>query len=567
MCQKCGDDTHVEKKISRRDMLKYMGAFGLGLGMFPLVTGLASGLNRDREIAATSSRVKRLTFLQTTDIHGQVLTHPEFFWENNTIVFRRTGGMSRIATLFQRVRAENPGNVFIIDTGDCYQGSALAALSKGRAMVRIMNRMGYDLAIPGNWEVVYGSKALVDLSRSYNFPVICSNMVWNGQGPQPNRDLFPEYYIKELGGVRIGFIGYNDPLTKVRQSPAWSKEIQFGLPTDSIPRLVDILRNNYKCQLVMMLCHLGLTQQVYLAKQPQCQGVDFLFGGDTHERTYEPILGGHCPVVEPGSFGSFVGRLDVVVEDGRIKDYTYKLLVVDENQYPEDPAIKSVVEAERKPYLPVMERKIGETKGYLYRYNVLETPMDNLITDAIREATGADIGFSNGFRFSPPIPPGDLTVEHLYSILPTNSQLEIGRVTGKQIWDWMEKELENVFSPDPAKRVGGWVVRFSGMQVTMTIANPYGKRVQSITIGGEPLQPNKTYTIAACVREGEDPTVLCRFKNVRDPHILDLDMFQAIENFLKKKGPVQYEIEGRVKATDAHGFVLSQLPGTTYTFH
>lgn len=566
MCQQCGDETHVEKKISRRDMLKYIGAFGIGVGAYPLVTGLASGLNRANELKTSATEVKHLTFLQTTDIHGQVLTHPEFFWENKQMVFRNAGGMSRIATLFKQIRAENPGNVFIVDTGDCYQGSALTALSKGQAMIPIMNRMGYDLAIPGNWEVVYGPQALVNLSKSYNFPVICSNMLWGKDGIDPNYDLFPAYFIKEISGVRIGFIGYNDPLTKVRQSPSYHKGILFGQPTENVPRLVEILRQNHKCQIVIMLAHLGLAQQVHFAKQPQSEGVDFLLGGDTHERTYEPITVGNCPVVEPGSFGSFVGRLDVMVEDGKIKDYNYQLIPVDEAKYPENPEIKAVVEQERKPYLAVMERKIGETKNYLYRYNVLETPMDNMITDAIREATHAKIGISNGFRFCPPIPPGDVTVEHLYSMLPSISKLETGTVTGKQIWDWMEKELETVFSPDAPKRVGGWVVRFSGMEVTITMNNPYGKRVQSILIGGQPIQSDRQYTIAACVREGEDISILCRFRNVKNGKVLDIDNYQAIEEFLKKKGPINYDVEGRVKATDAEGVVLSALPGTNYTF-
>ncbi|MEB3101000.1 bifunctional metallophosphatase/5'-nucleotidase [Ferviditalea candida] len=516
--------------------------------------------------AVQSGKVKQLTFLQTTDIHGQVLTHPEFFWENNRPVFRNAGGMSRIATLFKQVKKENPGNVLAVDCGDCFQGSAVAALSEGEALIPIMNKIGYDVAIPGNWEVVYGPQQLMNLTKKYNYPIICSNMYWGDEGVSSGPSLFPPFFIKVVGGVRVGFIGYNDPYTKLRQAPSYHEGIQFSKPEASIPKLVDILRNKHKCDIVMMLAHLGLAQQVHLAKQPQAAGIDFLFGGDTHERTYEPIYGGLCPVVEAGSFGSFVGRLDLFVESGKIKDYNYELKIVEESLYPEDPAVKVTVQKERDPFRPVIERKLGETKKYLYRYSVLETPMDNMITDAVKAAANVDIGISNGFRFCPPIAPGPITLEHLYSMLPTIANLKRGTVTGKQLWDWMEQELETVFSTDITKRVGGWVVRVSGMHVVMTINNPKGKRVQSITVNGEPIQMDKDYTVAACDREGEPLNIICRIKKVKNVEVLDIDNYKAVEIFLEKNPVIDYDIEGRVKATDADGMVLSQLPGTTYGF-
>lgn len=570
MCQQCGDSNH-EKGMSRRDVLRYMGALGVTFGVSPLVSGLAHGMDRLGEIkksaAVQTGKVKQLTFLQTTDIHGQILTHPEFFWENNKIVYRNTGGMSRIASVFNRVRKENPGQVVTVDCGDCYQGSAVAALSKGEAMIPIMNRMGYDVAIPGNWEVVYGPQKIASLSNEYRFPVICANMYWGDDGAKTGESVMPPYYIKEVGGVRIGFIGYNDPNTKIRQSPSYHKGIQFSFPAETIPKYVDLLRTKYKCDIVLMMTHLGLAQQVHLAKQPESAGVDFLFGGDTHERTYAPITGGNFPVVEPGAFGSFVGRLDMFVEDGKIKDYNYELIVVDAEKYEEEPNVKKEVLKAREPYRQQIERQIGETNTYLYRYSVLETPMDNLITDAVKDAAQVDIGISNGFRFCPPIAPGPITVEHLYSMLPTISNIRTGTVTGKQLWDWYENELETVFSTDITKLVGGWVVRTSGLEAVVTIKNPKGKRLQSMTINGKPVVMDQEYTVAACEREGDPEDVICRIKHVKNPKNIAIDNYQAIEQYLKKVGPVSYTLEGRVKDTDTDGMILSQLPGTSYSFH
>ncbi|CAM3405911.1 bifunctional metallophosphatase/5'-nucleotidase [Hydrogenibacillus schlegelii] len=574
----CAHAPGEARTLTRREVLKVIGSVGVGLGLYPIVTGLAAGERAyAKDWSVPPRKVVQLTFLHTTDIHGQVLTHPEMFRVNGKNVFKPAGGMARLKTLFKLIRAENPGNVFIVDTGDCYQGSAIAALSRGRAMIDIMNRMGYDLALPGNWEVVYGPARLVELAVGYHFPVICSNMVWDQEGLDPGYPLYPNYFIAEMGGVRIGFIGYNDPLTKIRQAPAYHKGIQFSFPEETAPRLVDLLRTRYKCDIVIMLAHLGLAQQVTFAQKPEASGIDFIFGGDTHQRTYDPITLG-VPVTEAGAFGSFVGRLDVLVEDRKIKDYRYELIPVLAERYPEDEEVKKVVLEVRKPYRPIIERKIGETKSYLYRYNVLENPIDNLITDAIREATGADIGISNGFRFAPPVAPGPITVEDLWSWLPVNAPIKTGIATGEMIWQWMERELNNVFTNDIPKRVGGWVVRFSGMKVKMFIDRPMGKRVQSIEIGGKPLERDKTYFVAACDREGDPPEMLCRLKPVKEPKVLDVDLHTVVERFLQKHSPIDDGIEGRVVALDAkdvfafaEGFGPEEVynepvPGTTYSF-
>jgi len=92
-----------------------------------------------------------------------------------------------------------------------------------------------------------------------------------------------------------------------------------------------------------------------------------------------------------------------------------------------------------------MENVIGYTNIYLYRYNVVETNMDAMLADAIREITNTDIALSNGFRFSHPIPPGYITEEDLWNVYPVVEKLKVGKIYGWQLREFWEKELENVF--------------------------------------------------------------------------------------------------------------------------
>jgi S-sulfosulfanyl-L-cysteine sulfohydrolase len=233
--------------------------------------------------------------------------------------------------------------------------------------------------------------------------------------------------------------------------------------------------------------------------------------------------------------------------------------------------MQALVEKAKEPFRDMLNTVIGHTKTPLVRYFVLETPMDNLITDAIMWKFKPDVALSNGFRFCQPLAVPDkgtaaITKEFLWNMLPVNSEAKTGQATGQQIWDWLEKELENAFAPDPAKRFGGWFVRFKGMEVNFTVAREKGKRLNSVKIGGKPLMTEKLYSVVACEREGDPDDTLCRLEKVRDPKVLGLDMHAVIEEYLKARGTVAPVMEGRTRATDLPQTLLTQLGGTTYEF-
>ena len=521
-------------------------------------------------LAACRTRLaRRVTILHTTDIHAQLDPHDEFFHEGGRPVFKRRGGFATLRRMIETLRQQNPQGTLVVDGGDCFQGSAVAALSKGQAIVPLINEIGYDLVLPGNWEVVYGKDMLIRNMNMYKAAKVCANMFHAGS---PDAALlFPPFQVFTLGDVRIGFIGYNDPVTPTRQSPAYSRGIRFGHPENDLARYVQILRREKGCHVVFVLSHMGLAQQLHLANQAYANGVDYILGGDTHERIREPIAGAFCQVTEPGAFGSFVGKLDLVVEAGAIKERTYELLDVDPERYGEDSRMKTLVAAAREPYRQEISTVIGTTRTPLLRYYVIETPMDNLITDALMWKFKKDFVISNGFRFCPPLvpPPGgeaSITQEYLWSMLPVESAIKDGVVSGQQVLDWLENELENAFAKDATRRFGGWLVRFKGLVVTFTIGNDTGHRVQDVKVQGEPLVPARRYTVVGCEREGDPDNTVCRIVNVADPRRHDVTVHQVLREYLAAHSPVSPAVEGRAVATDAPANLLSQVEGTSYRF-
>ena len=525
--------------------------------------GIALGLGR------SPRRARHLTILHTSDIHAQLEAHDEFFWEDGRAVFKKRGGFATLRTMIEAIRKEARGTVLLVDGGDTFHGSGVAALSEGRAIVPLINRLGYDLVLPGNWEVVYGKAAMLRDFRMYSASAICANMFHDeGDGL---RLLFPPYRVFSIGGTRIGFIGYNDPFTGTRQSPAYSRGIRFAPPAESVARYVKVLREEQGCALVCILSHLGLTQQLHLANQEYARGVDYVLGGDTHERTREPLQGKFARVTEPGAFGSFLGRLDLVLENGAVKEERYQLLEVDPDRYGQDGEMQRMVAAAKAPYRPQLRRVVGRTTTPLLRYYVIETPLDNLITDALAWRFKTDLVVSNGFRFCPPLVPGpngsaDITMGYLWSALPVDSLVKTAQVTGTQIRDWLERELENVFAEEPADRFGGWFVRFKGMKVTFRIKAKMGARVQEVTIGGRPIEAERVYSMLACEREGDPDDVICRMKEVANPRRLDVKLHDVLVEYLAGHSPVSPGIEGRAVAVDGPPRLLSQVDGTNYRF-
>lgn len=562
---------------NRRDFIKRSAMAGIVAAFAPVETVMGStqpekmGLDSEEVQSAAPKGKQTVTLLITTDIHAQLFTHDEFFWENNQPVYKKRGGLAVLKTMIDSFRKKNP-NTILYDGGDYFHGHALASLTEGEALIPLFNKLGYDLMLPGNWEVVYKKKKMLYDMGHANAAKICANM-WHKTNDENNGELvYQPYWIKYIAGIKIGVIGYTDHLIPKRQSPAYSEGLKFEHADKNVAKYVKLLREVEGCEVVLIATHMGLAQQVGLANNPVCEGVDMILGADTHERVRVPIQAKYTKVVECGAFGSFLGKLDLIIENGKLIRTDYELLDVDPAKYPADKEMQAMVEKAYEPFKKEMQTVIGTSKTPLVRYFVMETPMDNLITDAIKWKFKPDIALSNGFRFCQPLAVdpktglATITKEFLWNMLPVNSEAKTGIVTGKQVWDWLEKELQNAFAKDPSKRFGGWFVRYNGMEVNFTIGNEFGKRVNWVKIGGQAIDMEKEYSVVACEREGDPDDTLCRMEHVKSPKKTPYLLHDVIIEYLKEHSPVAPKLEGRATATDEPQTLLTQLKGTSYEF-
>jgi 2',3'-cyclic-nucleotide 2'-phosphodiesterase (5'-nucleotidase family) len=301
--------------------------------------------------------------------------------------------------------------------------------------------------------------------------------------------------------------------------------------------------------------------------------VDYILGGDTHERVREPIIGKYAKVVEPGAFGSFVGRLDLTIQDGKIIQESYHLDEIDADEYKADKEMDAIIAANEGPFENDIHKIIGYSTLPLYRYFVVENTIDTMILDALKwKMDGIDIVLSNGFRFCPPRSTPDktgnipITNGFIYDMLPVDSVVRTAVVTGKQIQDWLEKELNNVFAENASERFGGWVIKFKGMQITFKAFAPKGQRVQSVMVGKQPLDLNREYSICACERDGDPMDMLCRIKGVKNAKNTTYTLHSVMREYLQANSPVTPQLPMSAKILDAPQTLLTQVHGVKYEF-
>lgn len=428
---------------------------------------------------------QRITIFQQNDTHGCIETHDEFYWVGGRPILKKAGGLSRISQYVKQVKEHNE-NVLFFDGGDLFHGTLPLVDSKGDALIPVLQQMELDGFVPGNWDFAYGKEQLKNLVDQLPYPTLACNV--NDQ--DTGRPFLTPYMIKELTGMKVGVIGLTYGYEEQIMPEDFTKGLDFSLGVEEVEEIIDKIGG--KVDLLMIVSHLGLPLDVQLGHQ--VKGIDLILSGHSHDRVTRPIDADGTIVVQAGSNSAFLGRLDITVDSGKIANFDYQLMDITE-QFDKDPVVQELVDGILQPYDGVMADIVGATDTILHRMTLNQAPMDQLITDAYLYHFDADIAFSQGWRYGPPVAKGPITMYDLHSIIPTNPQIFQLEIEGHALRDIMEKNLEMVHSKDPYKQKGGYVLRSSGLSLTYKPYSPKGYRIQTFHIGNEELDDHKTYKI------------------------------------------------------------------------
>lgn len=457
---------------------------------------------------------RSLTLVQQNDTHAHLEPHRELRWRGGEPEVWRAGGYAHLRAIADRIRTETHGACVHVDSGDAIHGTGPAQWTRGAAIVPALNAVGVELMAPGNWEFGFGPAVLRERVAALDFPVIASNVIRADTG-EPE---FAATDVREVGGVRVAFVGITSPIVGRTMPRAFGAGLRFLDALDVLPETIARVREGERPDLVVLVSHYGFAQEVAIARA--VDGIDVILGGHTHDVLAEPVDVGGTIITQAGAHGSYMTRLDLELAHGRVCGVRHQLIPVDANG-PADPTVAAVVDEALAPHREALDEVVGETAVLLHRGTVLTAPMDTVITEAHRAATGADVALSHGWRYGTPIPPGPITAGDLWQMLPPNPELFTVRLTGAELRRMLERSLERTFAGDGLHQQGGYVMRFAGMHAVARLNNPAGTRVQRLEVGGALIDPEREYVVAAAgeqsvaAREGRAMTGVRVIDSVR----------------------------------------------------
>jgi sulfur-oxidizing protein SoxB len=430
-------------------------------------------------------------------------------FEKAAVRFGKLGGFAHLKSLIDRLRSEaGSGRALLLDGGDLWQGTGQANATQGADMVGAANLLGIE-AMTGHWEFTYGEKALRSNLDRFKGEFLAQNVFLTEEAAfndakafdSASGRVFKPAVIKELGSHRVAVIGQAFPYVPIAHPKRFTPDWTFGIRDDELQKLVNSLRTNDKVDAVVLLSHNGMDVDLKLASR--VSGIDVILGGHTHDAIPQPIpvsnAGGTTLVTNAGSYGKFLGVLDLELAKGKVSDVRYRLLPVFSELLKPDVAMQTLIDRTRGPFETPDSEKITTADRLLYRRGNFNGTMDQLICDALRGELNAEIALSPGFRWGTSVLAGQpLTMEDvLAETAITYPETYVQSMTGSQLKDILEDVCDNLFNADPYYQQGGDMVRVGGMTYTCSPNEAAGHRISDLKLdNGRLIEARKSYKVA-----------------------------------------------------------------------
>ena len=480
-------------------------------------TGEPAAAAEDSQAQDENEDKKDIMILYTSDIHCGI---DEGFGY---------AGLEQICKYEQ----EKGYEVILVDDGDNIQGDPLGLLTKGDALIDLMNKMGYSVAIPGNHEFDYGVDNFLSLAEKAQFKYISCNFQYKGE------NVFDPYVIREIGGRKIGFVGVTTPTTITASKPTLFEdengEFVYSFLQDetgegvynAVQSAVDNARKE-GAEYVIVLGHLGNEEQcrpwTYADVISHTNGIDAFLDGHSHD-TDQVIMknkdGKEVPRSACGTKMQHIGWCRIPAE-GEVTAGIYSWTL-------DDPApevlgieneMSAAVKEARGSISKLLEGKIAVSEQEMTIYDPVavdpewgkvrmirraETNLGDLCTDAYRFVTGADIALLGGGGIRVSIPAGDVTMKNMYEVFPFGNEICVVQATGQQILDALEwgaaavpgesggfmqvsglsYEIHTYIDSTCTKDVNGMFTGVAGE-----------RRVKNVKVNGVPIDPDALYKVA-----------------------------------------------------------------------
>jgi 5'-nucleotidase/UDP-sugar diphosphatase len=483
----------------------------------------------------------RLTILHVNDFHGRLV--PSI--DKQIDPKKEVGGAAYLAAMIKEERAKNPAGTLLLAAGDMFQGSPESNMSFGAPVIEVMNELKFDAMAIGNHEFDWGMGALRTLRKAARFPFLSANIV------DDHGLLLPgvrPYRIVQRRHTKVAVVGLATPETAYTTKPDNVRALTFLSAATVMPRLIQEVKQQ-GASLVIVLSHMGLDADKDLAAS--VPGIDVIVGGHSHTEVTKPLrMDSGTVIVQAGAYGAYLGVLELNLDltTGRpagFSDRSGLRLVSAGPQDPFDRKTALIVKKYEERVRPKLAVVVGQTSVDLVTVRDRESNFGNLLADAMRESTRkqADaqrkqIAFQNSGGIRANVPSGNITMRHLYTVLPFDNKLVFMDLSGERVKEALEQGATGEFG----------LLQVSGIAVTYDLTKPVGNRVAKAEVQGAALDPRETYTVVtndflaaggdkvAALKEGEQ---IEYGDTLRD----------TLARYLSRHSPVAPKVEGRILVT------------------
>ena len=475
---------------------------------------------------AEGEEAKEIVILYTNDVHCGITDGMGY------------AGVARVKAAYEAAGKE----VVLVDNGDAAQGDVIGTLSKGEAIIELMNEVGYDVATIGNHEFDYGMDQFNKNVSLAKFQYVCCNFL-NDKGEA----VLKPYTIVEKGGKKIAFVGIDTPEAFTKSTPVYFQDGEgnyiFSFCEgnngqdlyDKVQETVDAARAE-GADYVIALAHLGIDYQSapWMSTDviANTTGIDVMLDGHSHS-----VISGDAVKNKDGndviltSTGTKLDNVGILTITGEGKMSTMLLdtdaikfisavgALTEDNGAGEAVAaaiakneeLVNTVVAKTSVTLTTTDPVAVDEKGNAIRIvRNQETNLGDLCADAYRAMGGTDIAFVNGGGIRANINEGDITYGQIIKVHPYGNALCVVEATGQEILDALELSVASM----PGE--SGGFLQVSGLKFTvdmnvdstvvkdekkMFVEVAGDRRIKDVEVLQEdgtyaPLDPNKSYTLA-----------------------------------------------------------------------
>lgn len=353
---------------------------------------------------------ERLTIIHTNDLHSELMGFPPTidYTPNTTNDDTTIGGWARIATIINSTKKTKSNPVLILDAGDYTMGTLFHTICREEGLeLRLLGIMGYDAVAVGNHEFDFMPLGLARMLNSAHnkgkIPqVLLSNAVVSKESPRD--DLLEDAYRKKIirthaiihkGNTKIGLFALMG--VDAAEVAPFASPVKFADRIETAKKMVALLRNEEKVDMVICLSHCGLTRRAGKDSEDEemakkVPDIDIIISGHTHTKLDQPLVIGNTIIVQAWEYGKRVGVLDILFQNRKAKIESYRYIPVDDT-IPGDAALQRIIDQHiaiiekniLSPYKFGYAMKIAQTGFDLdYEEKAGEYPIGNLIADSLR---------------------------------------------------------------------------------------------------------------------------------------------------------------------------------------